>query len=173
MRVLPVGLLEEIQRFDPTLDVFWNSRIYRWIVVQKLPGWHPVTSGLRGIPVITGERTHYKFLLCCELDPPGEKKVPAGRGIPVEPGNWIIKRLIEYAPQRQQEEDDDRLLRGGESMDDLIQRKQDEAADRHLEHVISHMGSELQIYGGVGNYSEEGTSRKHVVIDSSSTKDLD
>lgn len=163
MALLPTGLLDEIQRFDPSIDLLWNGRIHRWIVVQRLPRWMPVTSGLRGCSAITGEKTQYKFLLCCEF---GDHGMPAGQGCPVLPGSWIIERLSTHCRQKQQEEDEDRA-RGGESLDDVLTRRRSEEADRYLEHIMEEMGHELEVYGGIGEYSEDGASRVHVTIDSS------
>jgi len=131
--------VKQLQAFDPTLDVLWNGRIGRWVVVQKLNKWMPVTEKLRGISTIAGERTQYKTMFVCELDPPDSR--------PVTPGSWIIRRICEVAPMSQEE----RRIAGDE-------KAQEEAEERELRRILDdlsgNMRRDLRVYGGIGKNAD-------------------
>lgn len=146
--------VREIRAFDPTLDILWNGRIGRWVVVQKLNKWMWVTEKLRGIATIDGPKTNYKTMFVCETDPP--------QSLPVTPaGPWIIRRICEVAPMSQEE----RLIANAE-------RAQEEAEEAEFNRVLSDIQAdkktELTEYGGVGRYADpygcDTRSKRHFVI---------
>ena len=141
MRILPLHLEAQIQQFDPSIYILWNRRLNRWVVVQKVNKWMAVTEKLRGCAAIQGEKTQYKTMFVCELE----------NGLPVEPGPWIVRRLVEACPQKQEAK---RI--------DEMEKKREEAERRafqcDLEAVTTDLKSDLR------TYSSQGKARKHVVI---------
>jgi hypothetical protein len=148
MRIIPPHILKMIHSYDKSLDILWNQRIGRWVVVQKLPKWMPVTDKLRGCPAISGERTNFKTMFACEYED----------GLPVEPGPWIVRHIIKTAP-----------LAAEAGLIDRMEREAEEAREREfnriLEDATENTGNELKTYGGIGNYSAEGASKKHFLIE--------
>ena len=152
MIVLPPQLIEQIQAYDPTLDILWNNLKRRWIVVQKLNKLFPVTESLRGVATISGEYSNYKTMFVCELED----------GTPVEPGPWIVGRIWEVAPMAQESHLIDARERAHEEM-------KEREFQRELEDLSDSVKSDLHAYGGISRYGGDDPrlAKKHIIIESS------
>lgn len=132
-----------VQEYDRTIRILWNNRIRRYVVVQHLPKWMPVTPKLRGIVGIEGRRCQFKTMFVCETD----------KGVPVVPGAWIVRRLKEACPLAHDSEDKKREIEA------------EMAAEERLRHetrlLADECGKELEKFGGISKYREEGVSRQH------------
>ncbi len=93
-RLLTQDFFARLRTYDPSLDVVWNGRLSRYVVVQKLEQPTPVNEMLRGSAAAPGEFSRLKGLIVCEIDPPG-KTLPFGQGIPLTPNVSLIRREIE------------------------------------------------------------------------------
>ena len=132
-----------VRQYDRTIRILWNNRLKRYVVVQHLPKWMPVTAKLRGIVGLKGGRCQYKSMFVCETD----------EGYPVVPGAWIVRRLKEACPLAADSDDQRREI---ERENEALERV------RHENRLRAHdMGKELEKYGGISKYREEGVSRQH------------
>jgi len=149
MLVLPTQLLSQIQAYDKTLDILFNSRLRRWLVVQKLNKQFPVTNKLRGVSSIAGEYTNYKLMFVCELED----------GTPVEPGPWIVRRLWEVAPMAQES----RLI---DERERLMEERREHAFQSQLGDLESSTKADLHTYGGISQHGGEDSrlAKKHIII---------
>lgn len=138
MRILPVELIKAIQNFDRSIDIFWNGRLHRWVVVQKLPGLRRTGELLLGCANVNQEKTPYKGLFICEQDPPG-KRYPPGKGIPVEPGGWIIRHLAQNCPTKPTEREMDIAFAREEE-------REDRETNRLIDDAVSATRSDLMKY---------------------------
>jgi len=151
MLILPTQLLSTIQAYDKSLDILFNSRLRRWLVVQKLPKMLRVTNKLRGVSSISGEYSNYKLMFVCETD----------AGLPVEPGPWIVRRLWEVAPMAQESQ----LI---EERERLIEERKEHEFQSELASVVDSTRADLHAYGGVSQYGGEDSrlAKKHIIIGS-------
>jgi len=151
MLILPTHLLTQIKAWDKSIDILFNSRIRRWIVVQKLPKAFRVPNKLRGVSTITGEYSNYKVMFVCETDD----------GIPVEPGPWIVRRLWEVAPMAQES----RLI---EERERLVEERKEREFQSQLSDICESTKSDLHTYGGISQYGGEDRrlAKKHIIIGS-------
>ena len=153
-----MSLLKQIQAFDPAVDVFWNNRIKRWVVVQKTGKYRTPGESLRGCPAIAGEKTPYSPIFVCEWRV-SDPHYPGG-GIPCEPGVWIIRRLAILRKYKHlSERDIDRMI---EKEEEEIERERSRVVDDWADDTRSN----LVTYGARGNYSSEGIGKKHIRIGS-------
>jgi len=153
MLILPTQLVDQIQAYDKSLDILWNNRLRRWVVVQKLPKSFPVVNKLRGVSTIGGEYTNYKFMFVCELED----------GTPVEPGPWIVRRLWEVAPMAQESELIDERER-------MMEERKEREFQGDVDDLVTATQSDLRDYGGISRYGGEDSrlAKKHIVIESDS-----
>lgn len=102
MRILPMTLIRQLRNYDRSLDILWNDRIERWVIVQKLPQPGPIADELLGCAAVTGTRNHYKFMMTCETEE--RLQGQSDRGIPLEPSaSWIIPYLTQNFPTKQEQ----------------------------------------------------------------------
>lgn len=92
MAELEPRTMERVHAYDPSIEVLWNNRIGRWVVVQDLrktphPRWIPTSDKLKGVSGVN-ERTPYKALFLCE------EKLVGFDPVPVKPtADYVVLRL--------------------------------------------------------------------------------
>lgn len=151
--ILPPGLQDAVQRFDPSVEILWNNRIKRWVVAQFGPTLHPVVPALLGVTRITGKATHYTPIFTCELETE-ETHVP-GAGVPVEPGDWIIAKLHGLRPYK---------YRTAEQYDQQVkdeEYRKEQELERKLDDVFAAQKADLLKYGKKG---DDIRSARHFTI---------
>jgi len=149
MLLLPSQLLQQIQAYDKSLDLLFNGRTRRWVVVQKLPKWLPVCEKLRGVSSIHGDYSNYKFMFVCETED----------GIPVEPGPWVVRRIWEVAPMAQEH----RLI---EERERMIEEQREAEFQREVADLCDDTRYNLDKYAGISRYGGEDArlAKRHVII---------
>lgn len=164
MRILPLGLLEQIKNFDPSIEVVFNHRIQRWVVVQVLPRAVPVTNELRGVPAVGDQAySRLKFLFTCETEKPRLPSNPE-RGYPIEPGAWIVGFLAEKYPTRQEMIDptawEDRWHRQEREQEE----REKKTRESYFRDAADDIKSDILKYAGIGKYSSEASPKKHIFV---------
>lgn len=92
MSELEPRTMERVHAYDPSIEVLWNNRIGRWVVVQDLqktphPRWITPSDKLVGCQEV-GEKTQFKALFLCE------ETLSGFESIPVKPtADYIVLRL--------------------------------------------------------------------------------
>lgn len=157
MRLVSRDLITSLKLYDPTIDLLYNPRISRWIVVQDTKRTQVIDHRLRGCPTIQGERTTIKPLLVCEV---GELPSNPERGIPVEPNyQAIIAMLEQFYPVRGRE------VREHEEGTDPYSRREAknlDAARRKHRSVTDHIEQESN--RDFKKYGQNGRWKKHFTL---------
>lgn len=102
MLVLDPQLLGQLQAYDPSIEVHFNSRLYRWVVCQRTQKWYAPTESLNGVQEAAGrEKLNLKHLFTCQHP---TMRTESGKKIPLEPTFEMIRETLEehYPPRQTQ-----------------------------------------------------------------------
>ena len=148
MLLLDTGLLSRLKAYDPSIELHFNTRLCRWVVLQRTSNWYKPTKSMIGVQEVGDrDKVNLKFLFTCEHP---TARTASGRKVPIEPTfDNIVETLEAHYPPRGQD-----IWAGGEGVDPYSKREREveEHCDRELRGKLDDLHSEFH------------TDRKNMVI---------
>lgn len=89
---------EMLRKLDPTLDILWNRKLKRWVVVERRPELRPICGsliGIKDVPENPLAQTNLNFLFVCEY--PDEHPLA---GLPIPLGPWLLKEVAVFCKRK-------------------------------------------------------------------------